>query len=245
MILLKPAALIWGWMAVPIVIVYLWRFCPCRQEVSAGFLWQRLLPCSGFWQLWRPLRHPFSLLLQLGILALLVLALARPVFDPPRRSVLIFAPSLGQFDEARQRLRKLVAEMEDGDEMAILLAHDGPQIAARMTSERQLLEAAIQEISPTRGRVDVNTALGLAHRCFVEGRGGEVIVLCDNPFPPGTTSSGECEAVSVSPTSVVDATVTHSGRILAKSPPGWMLAACLALILIALEWPLFQRRWTC
>ncbi len=76
--LLRPVALFWAVLAVPLVVLYLRGDRMRRQVVSAGSLWQEVLadrPSRARWLRWR---RPVSLALQLAVLFTIVLAMAEP-----------------------------------------------------------------------------------------------------------------------------------------------------------------------
>ncbi len=78
MTLANPWALLWGLLAIPIVMLYLRRTRVQREPTATAMIWDRVLaeePMRTWWQRWR---EPVSLAVQLCILALLVIALADP-----------------------------------------------------------------------------------------------------------------------------------------------------------------------
>ena len=77
----NPAALGAALLAVPIIVFYLWRFRLPQMPISAPQLWQEALAAEPSRIAWRPWRGPVSLVVQLMVMALLVLALADPRFD--------------------------------------------------------------------------------------------------------------------------------------------------------------------
>jgi len=78
----NPTALWWAALAVPIVLLYLVSTRPRRQLVATGFLWAQAIRARQGRSRWRPWRRPVSLVLQLTVLALVVLAAAGPARDP-------------------------------------------------------------------------------------------------------------------------------------------------------------------
>jgi hypothetical protein len=77
----NPAALWAGLLAVAIVALYLRRSRLPQLPITAPRLWQAALAAEPSRLAWRPWRGPVSLVVQLAVLALLVLALADPRFD--------------------------------------------------------------------------------------------------------------------------------------------------------------------
>ena len=78
--LVNPTALLLAGLAVPIVVFYILKIRLRRVPVSTLLFWQQIFEEKKPRSLWQRLRHLLSLLLQLAFLALLVFALAEPIF---------------------------------------------------------------------------------------------------------------------------------------------------------------------
>ena len=76
-----PMMLWWGLLAIPVVVFYVLKVRVRRIPVSTLMFWEKVYEEKAPRSLWERLRHLSSLLLQLLLLALLVIALADPVFD--------------------------------------------------------------------------------------------------------------------------------------------------------------------
>src|ERR1700693_4147898 len=89
----NPAALAWGLLLVPVVIFYILKIRLKRVPVSTVLFWRQIFDEKKPRSLWQKLRHLVSLLLQLALLVLLVMALAEPFFPwealSARRIVLV------------------------------------------------------------------------------------------------------------------------------------------------------------
>jgi hypothetical protein len=88
--LTNPTALWLALLAVPIVLFYLVSTRPRRQLVATGFLWARAVQVQRVRSWWRPWRQPVSLVVQLAVLALVVVAAAGPAWD----TAWLLAPAL-------------------------------------------------------------------------------------------------------------------------------------------------------
>ena len=141
--LVNPAALLLAALAVPIVVFYILKIRLRRVPVSTLLFWQQIFEEKKPRSLWQRLRHLLSLLLQLAFLALLVFALADPIFRwqqaRARRLVLVVdnSASMNASDVAPSRLeaakaegRRLIDGMRLGDELAIIAA--GAAAAGRL-----------------------------------------------------------------------------------------------------------------
>ncbi|MCC6805355.1 MAG: BatA domain-containing protein, partial [Anaerolineae bacterium] len=80
---LTPLAFFGALLAIPIILLYMLRLRHREVTVSSTYLWQQLLHDKEANTPWQRLRRNLLLLLQLIILALLVLALARPFVIVP------------------------------------------------------------------------------------------------------------------------------------------------------------------
>src|SRR5258708_4534612 len=78
--LAHPAALAWAALALPIVALYVLKVRQRRVPVSTNLFWRQIFDEKRPRSLWEMLRHLVSLLVQLALLALLVLALGEPFF---------------------------------------------------------------------------------------------------------------------------------------------------------------------
>jgi len=80
---LSPLGLLFGLLAVPILILYMLKLRRREVEVSSVMLWQMLLRDREANAPWQRLKRNLLLLLQLLLLAALVIALARPFLRVP------------------------------------------------------------------------------------------------------------------------------------------------------------------
>jgi hypothetical protein len=227
MTFLHPKALFWAPLAVPIVLFYVWRTRTARRPVAAGFLWEQVFGAAGRRSAWWPFRRPVSLLVQLTVLSLLVLALAEPVLGPPQRLVIVIDTSAGttatdavpsRLDQAKQLARRYVAALGDHDELAIISAGETLDVRCGLTSRKGTLAKALDTIAPSKESTRAADAVALGRRLLDGHPNGHVICLTGRAEPSERGSSA--------------------------SPP-WLLLAAGALVVIVIEWRLFQRRWTC
>src|SRR5947208_2371977 len=78
--LANPLALAWAGLLIPVVIFYILKIRLRRVPVSTVIFWRQIFEEKKPRSLWEKLWHLLSLLTQLLILGLLVLALAQPFF---------------------------------------------------------------------------------------------------------------------------------------------------------------------
>jgi Ca-activated chloride channel homolog len=189
---LFPAAFFLGSLAVAIVALYLRRPRRRSLEVSTLLFWRRVFerePHRGF--LGR-LRNPLSLLLQLLIFLLLLLALARPQEASSRggRSMVIVldvrarmqAP--GVFGDALIAAQDIVSGLAPNDEMAILALEGPPRIVSPFSSDGKELRRKLELLVPSDAGGNMEETLLLARR-LLDAKPGEkrLVVISDRKTP--------------------------------------------------------------
>jgi len=200
----NPTALVWGLLAIPVVVLYLLRDRVPHEVTATRFLWDRVIPAAERRSRWRRRRGPVSLAVQLAILGLLVIALAHPQLRAPRRVVLVVdnSGSMNATDAAPSRLaeaKRLAAEqiavLGDDDRMLALCGTEPLEVACAWTGRKELLREAVEKIPSTKGPTRVDEAVQLARQILGDAPGGEVIVIgdgCDGSTEDGA-SDGSAE----------------------------------------------------
>jgi hypothetical protein len=194
--LANPAALLWASLGVAIVIFYILKIRLRRVPVSTTLFWRQVFEEKKPRSLWQRLRHLLSLLVQLAVLCLLVLALAQPFFawevEAARRLILVIdtSASMNATDVAPTRLahardlgRRFIDGLRYRDEMALIAAGTQPQVVCGLTSHQRTLRDALQAVPATDGPTRVADAVALARRLIAEQRAdakhARVLVLTD------------------------------------------------------------------
>ncbi len=176
MAFLTPLAFIGGLLAIPIILLYMLRLRRREVTISSTFLWQQILQDKEANTPWQRLRRNLLLLLQLIILALLVIALARPFVTVPAVStgqiaVLLDASASmnatdvsdgSRFDEAKRQALSIVDTMNPGDSMTVIRVAGSPEVLIPYTDDRAQLRDAISAAQPSDASADWNAALTLA-----------------------------------------------------------------------------------
>ena len=194
----SPSSLYWFALCVPIVIFYILKIRLRRQPVSTVMFWKQVLDEQNPRSIWQRLRHIVSLLLQLAMLTLLVLALADPYFfwevRSARRIVLVIdnSASMNATDvkpsrlaEARRQADQLIAGMRHRDEVALVAAGTQPQVIVGFTGRQRTLSNAVEAMSSSDGPSNMAEAIALGQRLLGERQDGkrqEVFVLTDGRF---------------------------------------------------------------
>lgn len=181
---LAPMALLGALVAIPIILLYVLRLRRREVVVSNHFLWQRVLQDQQANTPFQRLRRNILLFLQLLIVGLLVLALARPALFLPalnasRVVVLLDASASMNATEgangqtrwqlAQVEAERLIAQLGTRDEMAILRVAEQVDLLSEYTNNAVQLRGAIQDAQPSNGGADWDTALTIA----LSGREGQ------------------------------------------------------------------------
>ena len=195
MSLAVPIALAWAALALPIVIFYILKIRLRQVPVSTTIFWQQIYDEKRPRSIWQMLRHLVSLLVQLLLLILLVLALTQPFFTweilQARRLVLVVdnSASMRAADVSPSRLeaakrigRQVITGLRLRDEIAIVTAGTQPRVVCGLTGHERTLQTALTAVQPTDGPTQVAAAVALGKRLLGEAKHGRVIVLSDGCF---------------------------------------------------------------
>jgi len=190
-----PNMLLWGLLAVPVVVFYILKIRLRRVPVSTVIFWQQVFEEKKPRSIWQRLRHLVSLLVQLALLALLVMALTEPFLSSEvtaaRRVVLVIdnSASMNATDVAPTRLakakeeaRQVVQGLSYRDEMAIVAAGTQPRVVCGLTGHQKTLRDALAGLEGTDGPTQLADAVALARRLAAEkgdGREARVVVVTD------------------------------------------------------------------
>jgi len=189
---LFPLAWFLGLLSLPVIGLYLLKTRRRRRPVSTLLFWEQLRPKIENSPLWRKLRKWLSLALQLLILALIVVALARPAFEweqlQPQRTVLILDPSASMaatpggrsnWEASLAEASAAIDQLRLQDEAALLLAGDSPQILSGWTSSKRALRRALGEAELLQGGSDPLRTLALAQELQSLRENSRIVLLSD------------------------------------------------------------------
>lgn len=176
MTLLNPLALAGFALMIPVILLYMLRLRRREVVVSSTFLWQQVVRDREANTPWQRLRRNLLLFLQLLIIGLLVLALARPAIFVPsigagRTTILLDASASmnaqdgeqgTRFDDAVRAARNLIALAYAQTEFSIIRAGTTAEVLTPFTTDRQALTAALEAVQAGQGGADWGTAFTLA-----------------------------------------------------------------------------------
>jgi hypothetical protein len=204
--LLEPLALLFGLLAIPIVLLYLLRLQRREQKVSSTLLWRQVTIDREANTLWQKLRKNLLLFLQLLTLAFFVFALIRPYVNVPSTisgtvvvlldaSASMRALDGGQqrFDTARAEARTLVNQLGTNDRMIIVLVDGAPRALTALTGDKTQLNDALATAQPSLSAANWSAAVALASASTGGGTDATTIVISDGA---GLASSDEVPAES-------------------------------------------------
>ncbi len=193
---LTPLSLLFAALSVPIILLYMLKLRRRDVLVSSTLLWQRLLRDREANAPWQRLRRNLLLLLQLLILALLTLALARPFVHTPTvvggsAVVLLDASASMQatdvsptrFEAARRAAQEIVSGLGAGDVATIVAVGPRPQVLASATNDRALLRRTLEDAVPTSGSADWEAAFALASAGLAGAQEPRVVIISDGALP--------------------------------------------------------------
>ena len=162
--------------AIPVVIVfYLLKRKRVVKLVSSTLLWQKFLADTQASAPFQKLRKNWLLYLQILLLTLAVLALARPFVKttatPSQKRVVILDGSASmqatdetpsRFEKARAEALKWVDSLRTGDEMVVILAGANTEVRASATTDKTTLRRALENCQPSDSPTRLVPALKMA-----------------------------------------------------------------------------------
>lgn len=162
--------------AIPVVIVfYLLKRKRVVKLVSSTLLWQKFLADTQASAPFQKLRKNWLLYLQILLLILAVLALARPFIKttatPSQKRVIILDGSASmkatdetpsRFEKARAEALKWVDSLRTGDEMVVILAGANTEVRASATTDKTALRRALENCQPSDSPTRLTPALKMA-----------------------------------------------------------------------------------
>jgi len=183
--------------AIPVVILfYLLKRKRAIKLVSSTLLWQKFLSETQASAPFQKLRKNWLLILQIVLLVLAVLALARPYFAARMKTaqlrvvILDASASMQATDETPSRFEKARAEalkwvdgLAGSDQMVVLEAGVNTEVKQSATSEKAALRRALQSCVCSDGPTRLVPALRMAESLVRDQRGAEIHLFSDGAVP--------------------------------------------------------------
>lgn len=192
----------WFLAGVPlIVLLYFMRLKRRALPVSTLMFWQRIVNQSGRRSFFQRLRHLLSLLLNLFIFTLLIVALARPllersiqngastvlILDARARMNAVEHDGQTRFAKALTMARGHAHQVAGQQQIALIILGARPTVAVPFTSDEKHLLDALNSTNPTEATGDLNAALALADSLLASRKGKNHIVLISDREPKVST----------------------------------------------------------
>lgn len=195
MTFLVPAALGLAALAGPLIVLYMLRSKRRPQEVSSTMLWGEVGEPVSAAVPWKPLRLTALLLLQLAVLALFVLSLARPfvaeatVLGPHTVFVMDTSGSMAmasRFEQAQARAVDLAADVSQANLASVVEAGPQPRVLVAFSADAEAVISAVENLEVGGGSEDLSGAIRLARGLASPDRDTSVVIFSDggaNPIP--------------------------------------------------------------
>ena len=189
---LSPLAFVFAATIPVVVVLYLLKRRRTTRVVPSTLLWQRFLAETQASTPFQRLRHNWLLVLQVLMLLLSVMALARPYFggelSSGRLQVVILDASASmratdsrptRFESAKVEALKLVDGLRDRDQMVVVQAGGFTEVRQSPTTVKSLLRRAIEACEPSDAPTRLADALKLAETLTKEAPAAEIHLLSD------------------------------------------------------------------
>ena len=195
--LLNTPALLYLLTIPPVVLLYFLRLRRKNRVVSSTLLWRNSTADLQANAPFQRLRKNLLLFLQVLLLAVLALMIARPFLTVKaltgESQVLVIdaSASMQATDERPSRLGaakraagKIVADLSRGDEACIIEAGSRTRVRAGFTANRRVLRAAIDRVEAADSETVLRDALALAVSLAKKKRDAEIVLISDGAFDP-------------------------------------------------------------
>ncbi|MEP3480124.1 MAG: VWA domain-containing protein [Fuerstiella sp.] len=198
----NPSAFWALFLAIPIVAVYLVRNRPSTQSVSTLLFWEQVADEPATTSFFKTLRHPSSLLLQLILLLLFVIALSDPSYRTNQiavdHQVLVIdnSASMQAVDTNQQsRLTIAIAEaqavingMSPSNHVSIIVSCPSPQVICPPTKSRALAKSRLNHLQQTDCVGRLQDAVDFANAIAGGSTKASIVIITDgndNVAPSG------------------------------------------------------------
>lgn len=191
-----PAALAFAAAVVPIVLLYVLKLRRKEIRLSSTLLWRQLVRDFQANAPWQRLRRSLLLFLQVLVVVLLALALARPYILTARAGagdtivIVDLSASMQATDVApsrlglaQERVRQLISRMGPKDTMSIIGMGPLPRVLIAGSGDRRALGAAIAGVTAANASADLGKALSLADSMARGKADVRVILVGDGGYP--------------------------------------------------------------
>ncbi len=194
----NPLSLLWmAPIAAIIVVMYMLRLRRRDVVVSSVLLWRNVIRDVQANAPFQKLRRNLLLILQLLTVLLLGLALSGPTWSARvlgGRSIVVLLDASAsmqavdvkpdRMELARREARRIIGEMQPGDQMLIVAAGARAEAVTPFTSDRSELNRAVSSVRALDTGTNMRDALNLASSLVAAREASRVDVVTDGGFPP-------------------------------------------------------------
>jgi Ca-activated chloride channel homolog len=175
-----------------LLLLYMLRLRRKIQVVSSNLLWEQDIEDVKANTLFQRLRKNLLLPLQILILALIILAIARPfvtgAVSTDKDIILIIDTSASmkatdikenRFESAKSSAIKIVDGLGRGARMTVIRAGFSPTIISGTTSDKSILKETLNKTNPSDTSTNLTDAIQMASSLAKDMRQSEIIILSD------------------------------------------------------------------
>lgn len=191
---LYPLGLI-ALIGIPIlIIIYIIKPRYQEKKITSTYIWRLSLKYKKKKRPIQWLQKSLLFFIQILILTLLGLSVARPELLLSARSkekviILDVSASMNaekngtsRFDEAVKKINSLVSQVDEDDPMTIILANDHPDYLVNRETSTKYIEYVLKNIECTYEEADYEKAVELANEVLKINNDAEVIMYTDHNF---------------------------------------------------------------
>lgn len=191
-----PLGLLFALFLPAVILLYLLKLKRIDMPISSTLLWRRSLEDLKANTPFQKLRRNLLLFLQLAVISLLTLALARPVLNlgglRGQSFIVLIDNSASmsatdvkpnRLEAAKRQAIELVNDMSLGDRMMVVSFSKGARVLTPFDQDKASLRRVIQNIAPADTPTEVEEAFRVAASAAEVAANPEVFIFSDGRFP--------------------------------------------------------------
>lgn len=217
--LLNPANLLFGLLAIPLILMYFLKLRRQKAAVSSTLLWQRTLEDLRVNSPFQRMRRSILLLLQLLALLFLIFGATRLLIEGDQlvgERVIVLLDASGsmktverdgetRFELARTEVDGLLQGLREGRRVQLMTFDTRAKVIVPFTDDRERLRNALARLQPTDSATDPAEAIGLAVTIIEQASAAagdipeiNIHIFSDGAFKPVTPKVLQHDKVNLS-----------------------------------------------
>jgi Ca-activated chloride channel family protein len=193
--LLSPWFILFGLLAIPIIVLYMLKLQRQKVEVSSTLLWQMVLQDRQANRPWQKLKRNLLLIVQLIILAALVFALIQPatpgntisnaqviVILDASASMQATDVSPSRFEAAKKEIQTIINDLPSNSELTLIRASVEPVVLLAHSHDKFEMRAALDATAVSYGEANWRAVFALAN-ASTSIPDHRVVLFSDGDFP--------------------------------------------------------------